>query len=142
MTADAPPSFVLLPIALPAEIEALRVRLHEYLHGELLPAERRAGVNEEADAEPELRRQVRTRAAELGFFRLLQPPELGGGGLGPLGQAALREEIAASGAALGRFVLGGGGGMLRSGSAAQRERYLQPVLRGELAAAFAFTDAR
>jgi alkylation response protein AidB-like acyl-CoA dehydrogenase len=128
--------------ALPADLEALRIRLRAFLRDEVLPAEKKQGVEEEADAPAELRRWVRTRANELGLYRLPQPVELGGGGLGPLGQAALREEIAASGSALGRLALGGNGGLLRNGTPEQRERYLLPVLRGELSAAFAFTDAR
>lgn len=128
--------------ALPPEPAALRERLRAFLHNELLPAERTANVQEESVAADELRRWVRRRANELGFFRLLQPPELGGDGLGVLGQVALREEIAASGAVLGRLVLGGTGGLLRHGTPEQRERFLAPVLRGELSAAFAFTDAR
>ena len=113
-----------------------------FLHEELLPAERRERVAAEGEATPELRRWVRTRAEAAGLFRLAQPAELGGGGLGPLGQLAVHEAIGASGAALGGLVIGGSGGLLRHGTPAQRERFLLPVLRGELAAAFAFTDAR
>ncbi|HEY8837096.1 MAG TPA: acyl-CoA dehydrogenase family protein [Dehalococcoidia bacterium] len=127
---------------LPPELEELRQRLRAFLNDELLPAEREHGIVEEADATPDLRRWARTRSSELGFFRLTQPADIGGAGLGPLGQTALREEIAASGSVLGRFVLGGGGGMLRQGTPDQKERFLLPVLRGELVAAFAFTDAR
>jgi alkylation response protein AidB-like acyl-CoA dehydrogenase len=127
---------------LPPDLETLRERLRNFLHRELLPAEREAGLSEESEATPELRRWLRTRSNELGFFRLTQPVDLGGSGLGILGQTALREAIAASGAVLGRYVLGGGGGMLRHGTPDQRERFLQPVLRGEASAAFAFTDAR
>jgi acyl-CoA dehydrogenase len=113
-----------------------------FLQGELIPAERREGLVSEGGATPELRRWVRTRAEAAGLFRLAQPVELGGGGLGPLGQFAVHEAIAASGAVLGGLVVGGSGGLLRHGTPAQRERFLLPVLRGELAAAFAFTDAR
>jgi alkylation response protein AidB-like acyl-CoA dehydrogenase len=127
--------------ALPPEIASLRARLHAFLHDELLPLEREQHLGEEADAPTALRRWVRMRSDELGFFRLAQPRELGGGGLGTLGMVVLREEIAASGSVLGRFVLGGGGGLLRHGTPEQRERFLLPVLRGELTAAFAFTDA-
>jgi acyl-CoA dehydrogenase len=127
---------------LPADLDALRDRLRAFLRDELLPAERESGVQDEAGAAIALRRWVRRRADELGFFRLAQPVELGGGGLGTLGQVTLREAIAASGSVVGRFVLGGSGGLLRHGTAEQRERFLLPVLRGELAAAFAFTDAR
>jgi len=127
--------------ALPAELEALRQRTGAFLRDELLPAERAQGVREEADAPPALRRWVRARSEARGLFRLLQPAEAGGGGLGPVGQAALHEEIAASNCVLGRLVLGGDGGLLRHGTADQRRRFLAPVLSGELGAAFAFTDA-
>src|SRR5690349_6705959 len=117
--------------ALPPELEDLRARFTGFLRDVLLPYEREHGIAEEADAAPEDRRWARTRSDALGFFRLLQPPDLGGGGLGVLGQVALREAVAASGSVLGRFVLGGSGGMLRNGTDDQRERYLMPVLRGE-----------
>lgn len=127
---------------LPPDLDALRERLRAFLRDELLPLEREHGVREEADASSDLRRRVRVRAEEIGLFRLTQPRDLGGSGLGTLGATALREEIAASGAVLGRLVLGGGGGLLRHGTDEQRKRFLMPVLRGELTAAFAFTDAR
>ncbi len=120
----------------------LRERLRAFIRDELLPIEAERRLVEEADVPPDLRRWVRARAEALGFFRLAQPRELGGGGLGPLGQTALREAIAASGSVLARFTLGGSGGLLRHGTPAQQERFLLPVLRGELTAAFAFTDAR
>jgi alkylation response protein AidB-like acyl-CoA dehydrogenase len=127
---------------LPPEIASLRDRLRAFLEDELLPAERRENVLDEGQASPALRRFARTRSAELGFYRLAQPAELGGGVLGPVGLAALHEEIARSQCALGGLVLGGDGGLLRMASGAQRERFLLPVLRGELTAALAFTDAR
>ncbi|MBI2760160.1 MAG: acyl-CoA/acyl-ACP dehydrogenase [Chloroflexi bacterium] len=127
---------------LPPDLAAIRDRLAAFLKDELLPAERERGVYEEGDAPADLRRWVRTRSQKLGLFRLTQPKDVGGDAIGPLGQVALRETIAASGAVLGRYVLGGGGGMLRNGTFDQQQRFLAPVLRGELSAAFAFTDAR
>src|SRR5215472_12650949 len=128
--------------ALPREFGAIRQRLATFLAGEVREAERRLGIGDEGDASAELLRWVRTRSRELGLFTALQPAELGGAGLGPLGVAALHETVGASFTALGRFALGDDGGVLKLGSADQRERFLIPVLRGELAAAFAFTDAR
>lgn len=128
--------------ALPPDLEALRARLTTFLRETLLPAERAHGVDDPAHVTGELARWARAESERAGLFRLEQPADLGGGGLGPLGQVALREAIAASGAVLGRFVLGDGGGLLVHGTPAQRERWLLPVLRGELTAAFAFTDAR
>jgi len=127
---------------LPAGIVSLRDGLRRFLEDEILPAERRAGVREEAQASPALRSWARARSAELGIYRLVQPVDLGGGGLGPLGLVALYEEIARSQCVLHDCILGGDGGLLRLATGAQRERLLLPVLRGELTAALAFTDAR
>ncbi len=130
------------PIALPPEIVALRARLRAFIADELEPASVREGIADEAQASPALRRWARARSADLGFYQLAQPAELGGGGLGPVGLAALHEEIARSQCALGGLVLGGDGGLLRMATGSQRDRFLLPVLRGELTAALAFTDAR
>jgi acyl-CoA dehydrogenase len=133
---------VLADEPLPPELEALRARARAFVADVLRPAEREEHVGEEGQATPALRRLIRSRAETAGLFRLTQPLELGGGGLGPLGQVALHEALAATGAALAGLVVGGSGGLLRHANAEQRERFLLPVLRGELAASFAFTDAR
>ena len=130
------------PITLPPEIVALRERLGAFIEEELEPASVKEGLADDAQASPALRRWARARSAELGFYRLAQPAELGGGGLGPMALTALHEEIARSQCALGGLVLGGDGGLLRMAAGTQRERFLLPVLRGELTSALAFTDAR
>jgi len=127
---------------LPAALAPLRETLRRFLEDEVLPAERREQVVEESQAAPALRSWARARSAELGLYRLAQPLELGGGGLGPLGRVALYEEIARSQCVLHDCILGGDGGLLRLATGSQRERFLLPVLRGELTAALAFTDAR
>lgn len=126
----------------PPQLLERRSRLRAFLLDEVVPREQADGVRLPGDATPELRRWVRSRSETLGLYRLLQPTELGGHGLGPLAQAVLHETIGASGAVLGGLTLGGGGGLLRLARGAQRERWLLPVLRGEMDAAFAFTDAR
>jgi len=127
---------------LPTALAPLRDTLRRFLEDEVLPAERREHVMEESQAAPALRSWARARSAELGLYRLAQPVDLGGGGLGPLGRVALYEEIARSQCVLHDCILGGDGGLLRLATGSQRERFLLPVLRGELTAALAFTDAR
>jgi alkylation response protein AidB-like acyl-CoA dehydrogenase len=127
---------------LPAELMDRCSRLQAFLHDEVAAREERDRVRLPGDATPELRRWVRSRSEALGFYRLLQPAELGGEDLGPLAQAALHEAIGASGAVLGALALGDSGGLLRLARGTQRDRWLLPVLRGEMEAAFAFTDAR
>lgn len=127
-------------VDLPADLTALRERLTRFLVDEVRPLEEGVPAGEEPPAE--LRRKVRTLSDERGFFRLGLPVAEGGGGMGPLGMTVVRETIAASGLVLGRSVLGAGGGMLRHGNEDQRQRFMAPVLRGEMTTAFAFTDAR
>jgi len=127
---------------MPAEIRQLRSALSRFLEDEVSPAESAARIGDEADASAELEGWVRTRSAALGLYRVLQPADLGGGGVGALGMVALHEAVGRSGSVLGHLALGGDGGLLRFASGAQRERFLLPVLRGEATAALAFTDAR
>ena len=126
----------------PAEIERLRSALSRFLEEEVGPAEDAARIADEADASAALEGWVRARSAALGLYRVLQPADLGGGGVGALGMVALHEAVGRSGCVLGHLALGGDGGLLRFSSGAQRERFLGPVLRGEATAALAFTDAR
>lgn len=133
---------ILLPFAMSSEIEATRRRLAEHIQSELLPLERSAGLVEGSEAPAGLRRQVRMRSEALGFFGLTVPASEGGAALGAVGLTALREEVARSGSVLARYLFGRGPGILRYASGEQRERYLQPVLRGERSYAFAFTEPR
>src|SRR5262249_21273654 len=130
------------PEPLSPAVEKHRETLRRFLEEESLPAEGRDVVQEEGQATRALGGRGRARAPGLGLYRLLQPAELGGGGLGPLGQVALHEELARSLCVLHDCILGDDGGLLKLAVGAQRERFLLPVLRGELSASLAFTDAR
>jgi alkylation response protein AidB-like acyl-CoA dehydrogenase len=125
---------------LPSDLVELRGRLDRFLRDVIMPLEADLPSDEEPDTE--LRRRVRRFSDEQGFFRLGLLVDEGGGGLGPLGMVVVRETIASSGSRLGRSLLGAGGGMLRHGTEDQRRRFLEPVRRGEMTTAFAFTDAR
>lgn len=125
---------------LPPALHELRDRLRRFISDDLAPLE--ATAPSDAPLPEALRRQTRQFSDERGFYRLGLPLEEGGSGLGPLGMTVAREEIAASGSVLARSILGSGGGMLRHGTADQRRRFLEPVLRGDWTTAFAFTDAR
>lgn len=129
------------PGELPAPIVAVRDRLRAFIAAELIPAERDHGLADPAGATPAQRRWVRERAYAAGLLGLTRAPELGGAGLGLLGLVALHEAAAASGSALAPYTLGEDPGLLVLARGEQRERWLAPVLRGELTAALAFTDA-
>lgn len=123
-------------------LEELVGRLRAYLTDELLPYERAHGITPESKLDRATLESVWKRSAELGFYGISLPPELGGQGLSFTELCALKEELTASGAALSHSVLGDMGGPLRVGAIVkyatdeQRERYLLPVVRGERACCF------
>ncbi|MFG7945429.1 acyl-CoA dehydrogenase family protein [Streptomyces cacaoi] len=121
-------------------------RLRAYLTEELLPYEQAHGITAESALDRPTLEHVWRRSAELGFYGISLPPELGGQGLTFTELCALKEELTASGAALSHSVLGDMGGPLRVGALLkyatehQLERYLMPVVRGELACCFSITE--
>lgn len=127
-------------------LQDLVVRLRAYLRDELIPYEREHGITAETRLDRTTLEHVWKRSAELGFYGISLPPELGGQGLSFYELCALKEELTASGAALSHSVLGDMGGPLRIGAIVkyateeQRERYLMPVVRGERACCFSITE--
>lgn len=127
-------------------LQDLVVRLRAYLRDELIPYEREHGITPETKLDRTTLEHVWKRSAELGFYGISLPPELGGQGLSFYELCALKEELTASGAALSHSVLGDMGGPLRVGAIVkyateeQRERYLMPVVRGERACCFSITE--
>jgi len=117
-------------------------RLNAFIKDELLPLEQECGVDEDAGIPVELRKRVAARSYALGFYTLGVPAAYGGMELGQVGLTAVREEIARSGSAFARFILGGGAGLLRGCNEAQRQAYLLPVIRGEKYSCFAMTEPR
>jgi len=120
--------------------------LRRYLREELIPFERERGITRESPLDRAVLEQVWKRSRDLGFYGIHLPAELGGQGIGLVGLCALKEELTASGAALGHSVLGDMGGPLRAGAILrhatpyQLERYLLPVVRGERACCFSLTE--
>lgn len=93
----------------------------------------------------ELGAQIRKKSVELGYYTLHMPEALGGGGMGHMAMTAFRETIATSGSViLGLFVLGdppmGPTMMFANATDYQRERYLDPLMKGEKTTCFALTE--
>ncbi|MFD3475818.1 acyl-CoA dehydrogenase family protein [Streptomyces sp. NPDC058695] len=127
-------------------LKELVERLRRYLTDELIPYERDRGITAESRLDRATLEHVWKRSAELGFYGISLPPELGGQGLHFTELCALKEELTASGAALSHSVLGDMGGPLRVGAIVkyateqQMRRYLMPVIRGERACCFSITE--
>jgi alkylation response protein AidB-like acyl-CoA dehydrogenase len=136
-------------IAIPDEFSALIGALRDFVTREVMPIED-AHAKELQDtghiAEAvELRRALRKKSVDAGFYTLFMPEEAGGGGVGYLGMALAYEAVAQTGS-----YLANGGGLLPNVEGPtpvlldcnddQRKRYLEPTMRAEREAAFALTE--
>jgi acyl-CoA dehydrogenase len=130
------------------EEKAIADSFRDFLQREVLPkeAELKARFGSGDDENEDLRQEVlamRRRSAELGFYSIDIPTELGGGGLSYVGQALLREVAGSYGSFLGQACLSGPEGptaLLQGLKPALRERLLPPFLRAEISACFALTE--
>src|SRR5215211_3570186 len=126
---------------LPRELKMLQGLVRKFVDQELIPIERDL-VHDEEIAEADLR-PLQERVKQLGLWQLDVPAEYGGLGLGLLARCVVAEEVARTIALpfrhnelFGPVV----GPILYYGDDAQKERFLQPVLRGEMRIAFSQTE--
>lgn len=130
------------------EERALADSFRDFLRREVLPREQelKQHVDETDGESEELREEVRAmrrRSAELGFYAVDIPAELGGGGLSYVGQALLREVAGSTGSFMAVACLSGPEGptaLLGGFTRALRERLVPPFLRAEISACFALTE--
>jgi acyl-CoA dehydrogenase len=124
---------------LPPEIRALKQRVASFVEREVFPVEQR--VAEAGRIDPEWVDEVREKARAEGFSMLNMPDEAGGAGLSMVGQVALEEESGKATNGLGFAVVDRGPAELwEILTPAQRERYVDPILRGEYREAWAVTE--
>src|SRR6266700_781040 len=136
-------------IAIPDEYTALTDALRDFVDREARPiedahAEELQRTGHIADA-VEIRRALRKKSVDAGFYTLFMPEDVGGGGVGYLGMALAFEAVAETGS-----YLANGGGLLPNVEGPtpvlldcdddQRKRYLEPTMRSEREAAFALTE--
>lgn len=121
------------------EHEAFRRTVRAVVERELRPFAR------EWEARGEFPRELFTRFGELGFLGLKYPEAYGGSAAGELYEAVLLEELARCGsggvsAGLGAQFTIATGPLHRSGTDAQKRRFLAPAIRGEKVGALAVTE--
>ncbi len=129
-----------MPESLTPELVALRDRVQAFVDDDLRPLEDALGDDPDPAVPDDTRRRVRERSRELGLFQMTQPAAFGGASTGPLALTVVRETLAAANLRLTRFVFGPGPGVLGQATGELRERYLEPLLRGEKSGAWAFTE--
>jgi len=134
---------------IPDELVELRSSLRQFLDREIRPIEdeHRQEIQETGVFEglKDVRAKIRKRSAELGFWTLHMPEEVGGGGLSYLGQVLLHEEAARHGLILAQVeavfpVVSGPTPIYLDCTDAQREKYLFPLMSADKTTCFALTE--
>ena len=129
-----------MPESLTPEHQELQTRVRSFIEEELRP------LHDELDSDPyvpvpdHVRRRVRETSQARGLYGVSLPTDVGGIEAGPLALVAIREALAEFNSRLTQFVLGPRLGALRDARGETRRRYLEPLIRGEKATAFAFTE--
>lgn len=135
----------------PDEVEGVRLRVREFVEGEILPAEAALRAERSGDERADRRALIeaiaslRARARGAGLWLPHMPPEWGGMGLAPTAMAAVSAEAARAG--IGPYVLncqapdeGNQHTLLHWGTDAQKEQYLRPLCEGTARSCFAMTE--
>ncbi|MDF2000320.1 acyl-CoA dehydrogenase family protein [Peribacillus frigoritolerans] len=128
------------------KLEVLQTKLQDFIQNELLPYEQEHGLNAEEDIPMEAIKWARKRSRELGFYGINLPEKYGGQDVSLKGLCMFKEELARSGAVLWGQVIGEIGGPLRIGqmlesfTPEQIEKYVMPVVTGEVSCCFALTE--
>jgi acyl-CoA dehydrogenase len=130
-----------MDLELPEELRMLKKTVADFVDRELIPIERTTmdGPVMRAD----IRAELEGKAKALGLWLLDVPAEYGGQGLSLLGMVVVWEELARTIALPPRGPLIFGPDIrpvLFTLNAAQKEKYLYPVLRGEKVTAFAQSE--
>jgi acyl-CoA dehydrogenase len=130
----------------PPDVEKARVRVRDFIDGEIVPTEARlladgAGRGEWRSALDDLR----AKAKDADLWLPHMPAEWGGMGLGPTALAAVSAELARS--TWGPYIVncyapdeGNMHTLLHWGTPEQKERYLRPLCEGVTRSCFAMTE--
>ena len=137
-----------IDFTLAPEHEAIRQRVHDFIHGSVMPA-----MSDFDDEEKILTRQeyiltildLREKAKAEGLWLPHMPPEWGGMGLGHVELAMVQAEAGKT--RLGPWILncmapdeGNMHTLLHWGTEEQKEQYLRPLCEGTLMSCFAMTE--
>jgi acyl-CoA dehydrogenase len=77
--------------SIPPELVLVKEAVGRFVDRELAPLEAR--IDHDDDIDPETMQSLRMRAHDLGFYGFNLPKEIGGGGIGPLGEVVVGMEM-------------------------------------------------
>ncbi|MPZ25854.1 MAG: acyl-CoA dehydrogenase [Micromonosporaceae bacterium] len=127
-----------MDLSLPLEFKHIQESVRQFVSRELAPFEQQIDAADELD--PALMQELRRRAVELGVYGFNIPSELGGGGLGPLGEVVIGQETGRTSMplaeAIGRIPYA-----LTRCSPEQVDWLLKPILQAHKTACIALTES-
>lgn len=135
-----------MDFTLPAEIEDYRLRIRAFVEQEILPVEAdRANWDEHENIADAPLQALRAKARDAGLWAFQMPKERGGLGLPFTGLAACYEEMNRSifGPVCFNAAAPDDGNMRvinQTGTEAQKERWLQPIIDGKVRSTFVMTE--
>ena len=127
---------------IPAEAQAVRERVRQWVHDECIPAEKRLVAGEDYKT---VLGELRQKARSQGLWCPFIPKEFGGMELGPLANALVQMELGES--YLGALSMNTQGPddatmltLLEHGTDFQKEKFLKPLLNGEKRICYSMTE--
>ena len=133
-----------MDFAIPERVEAIREMVREFMKKEVYPLEPALRHRSFRELVPELR-EKRRKVRQMGLFAPHIPEEHGGAGLSLLEFAFLSEELGRS--PVGHYIfncqapdVGNMEILMMHGTDAQKERFLGPLVRGEIRSCFTMTE--
>ena len=135
-----------MDFTLPPEVERTRRKLREFVAAEVIPVERdKRAWGEGEHIRLDRLDRLRAKAKAAGLWAPQMPKSLGGMGLPVIGMAACYEEAgrALFGPAAINCAAPDDGNMIlleRAATAAQKQRWLKPIVDGDVRSAFAMTE--
>lgn len=125
--------------------EALMMQdtLRKFVTEEMIPLQEKNALDREVPPPADMRKKLRKRSAELGFYGIDMPEEAGGGGISTVERMLLHEEAAKHDTVFDMEIFGGAGGptpILLSCTDKQKEKYLAPLMKGEITTCFGLSE--
>jgi acyl-CoA dehydrogenase len=124
-------------LSIPTELTQLQESVRTFVTRELRPLEH--DIDQADDIDPAVSRRLRLKAVDLGLVGFNLPASVGGGGVGPLGEVLIGEEVGRTSIPLAETV-GRLPQALVFANEEQRSWLLQPALHGKASVCVALTE--
>ncbi len=133
----------ILNLSIPEHISPLRTRVLDFIEQEIYPVEKELLENKVSSRRGDVMRSLMDKAKARGLWALGHPEEIGGGGLPFMDYVFINEVVGRSEVAmvaLGTHSLQDSIMLHRFASAEWREKYLKPLVDGEVFPSFGMTE--